>query len=412
MEHKKKKTKLYFFTAEYPFFSGIGEPFIENEIPYLSDGFDEVVVLPYGKVGVCHELPEKVRLELLSFNSKFHFTDTFLIIKILFYEFIHMRNRLFFLKKIRTLVAILKNSIYVSRSIEKLISFNRGDTNTETIYYSYWMDEWALALAILKDEGKINSFVFRCGGFDIWDERHEGNYLPFRFYIYNKTSGIYPNSKMGEKYLKKINHFSDKIKCLYWGTIDKGLNPFDEKEITSIVSCSSMIPLKRVNIIVSLLKHINLPLKWVHFGDGPLKEELLEQIKTLPENIKVELKGNVNNSIIIDYYTKNSVTCFINTSSTESLPVSIQEAISFGIPVIATNVGGVSEIVNDQTGLLIAKDFDEKEVASVVRRMIFDQFTNSEYRKTIRDFWLENFSAKKNYTEFVKVLTTKAYDKV
>jgi len=43
---------------------------------------------------------------------------------------------------------------------------------------------------------------------------------------------------------------------------------------------------------------------------------------------------------VLNYYASNPVDVFINTSSSEGLPVSIMEAMSFGIPVIATNVGG------------------------------------------------------------------------
>lgn len=40
-------------------------------------------------------------------------------------------------------------------------------------------------------------------------------------------------------------------------------------------------------------------------------------------------------------------------SDSEGIPVSIMEAMSFGIPVIARNVGGMSEIVNEENGLLL-----------------------------------------------------------
>ncbi len=404
MGDKKNKTKLLFFTAEYPFFKGIGEPFIENEIGYLADAFTEVIIFPYNKTGASRDVPSNIKIGNLSFTSKITFIDIFLIIKILLYEFSNVKNRMFFLKKIRMWASVLKKAVLSSKSLENII---RSENNTELIYYSYWMNEWALVLAILKHRGIINNFVFRCGGYDIWDERHEGNYLPFRYYIYNKTSGIYPNSKMGEKYLKAYNHYADKIKCLYWGTKDKGLNPFDVNEIPCIVSCSSLIPLKRVDRIIDVLKWIDLPLKWVHFGDGPLKHDLHCKIKTLPKNISVEFKGNITNDCILDYYITNSITCFISTSSTESMPVSIQEAISFGIPVIATNVGGVSEMVNNQTGLLLNANFEEKEVARIIKKMIFDPFPQIEYRKKIKQFWLENFNAANTYKEFVKILQKK-----
>ena len=58
---------------------------------------------------------------------------------------------------------------------------------------------------------------------------------------------------------------------------------------------------------------------------------------------------------------------FINVSSTEGIPVSIMEAMSFGIPVIATAVGGTPEIVNNENGYLLSKDPSAKELAEVIQ---------------------------------------------
>ena len=54
----------------------------------------------------------------------------------------------------------------------------------------------------------------------------------------------------------------------------------------------------------------------------------------------------------------------MNVSESEGIPVSIMEASSFGIPVIATNVGGVGEIVeNGYNGLLLNKDFLNRDLS-------------------------------------------------
>ncbi len=399
MDSKKDHTILFLFTAEFPF--SLGETFIENEMPYLSEGFSKVVVFPFKKEGGMRELQNNIQVRILSSAADLSFRDYLLLFKILCYEFLKMNRKLFFLKNSATWISQLKKGIVLSKSLEKEILARDNDA---TVYYSYWMNEWALALSVLKHRNKIKSFVFRCGGYDIWDERYDGNYLPFRFYMYKMSSGIYPNSMVGERYIKAYQHFAYKVRCLYWGTNDQGLNPFDSNKIACIVSCSSLIPLKRINKIIGILKEVSFPIKWVHFGDGPLKEDLIDQMKVLPSHVIVEMKGNVRNNEVMDYYKNNSVTCFINASSTESLPVSIQEAISFGIPVIAPNVGGVSEIVNEETGLLLEADFVESEVAYLLKDLIRNKFSQADYRKNVRIFWSKKFSANENYPAFVKLL--------
>ena len=84
------------------------------------------------------------------------------------------------------------------------------------------------------------------------------------------------------------------------------------------------------------------------------------------------------------------------------MPFSIVEAISFGIPVIATDVGGTNEIVNQTTGILIDKNFKPIQLAKIV-----DDFSlqNKKYSsEVIRNFWLENFHSEKNYNKFIKQL--------
>lgn len=57
------------------------------------------------------------------------------------------------------------------------------------------------------------------------------------------------------------------------------------------VSCASVIPLKRVHLMIEILKHINMPVKWTHIGDGVLFEELKAKTKTLANHIVCDLKG-------------------------------------------------------------------------------------------------------------------------
>ena len=58
-------------------------------------------------------------------------------------------------------------------------------------------------------------------------------------------------------------------------------------------------------------------------------------------------------------------------SETEGIPVSIMEAQSYGIPVIATNVGGTSEIVHDGiNGVLLSRNFDTADLLNAIETVI------------------------------------------
>ena len=96
---------------------------------------------------------------------------------------------------------------------------------------------------------------------------------------------------------------------------------------------------------------------------------------------------------------------FINVSEYEGIPVSIMEAISAGIPVIATDVGGTSEIIDEKFGKLIPKDFKVEYLAEIITKFHFKSFEEkNEMRNSARLFWNEKFNAEKNYNEFAKYL--------
>ena len=73
-----------------------------------------------------------------------------------------------------------------------------------------------------------------------------------------------------------------------------------------------------------------------------LREYIEDNISSLPSTISVKIMGRMKNKDIYSLYEKEKPDLFINLSSSEGIPVSIMEAMSFGIPVISTDVGGTT----------------------------------------------------------------------
>ena len=105
-------------------------------------------------------------------------------------------------------------------------------------------------------------------------------------------------------------------------------------------------------------------------------------------------------------YKEKEYHLFINVSSLEGIPVSIMEAISFGIPCIATDVGGNREIVfNGVNGTLVGKDITPNELYKAIESYILmDEERYLRYRKDARRIWTEYFDAARNYSSFVDEL--------
>ena len=279
------------------------------------------------------------------------------------------------------------------------------------VFYSYWFLIPALAAARLSERFGVPA-VSRAHGYDLYEERNATGTLPFRSYLANHLTAIRPCSMQGEQYLlgRTQNH-SAEIRHAYLGTVDHGpravssLPPPTEPFI--IASCSALKPLKRVWLIADVLCHITeRPIKWIHFGSGPQEdiEKVLSSCRALPDNVSFELAGAVDNARLLEYYKNNDIHLFINISTHEGLPVSLMEAISFGIPIIATDVGGSREITQPEFGTLLTSTYDDtliKEAADAILRFI--SMTDDEYehrRIAARTFWEQHFKASKNHSEF------------
>jgi len=393
---------LNFFTAEYPFRGS--ESYIENEIPILGDNFSKIKIFPHFFEKENHrDIPKNA--EICQLNESFNGEELsilywLLIIKFFIIELFYARNKVYYLKNFGKWLSLLKiaakKAVYIK---------NNNLLLNDAVCYSFWMNDWALVLVFLKEKKIIKDFVFRCGGFDIWDERYEGNYLPFRGLVYKYTTKVFPNTLLGEEYIKERTSFPKKIAHKYFGTKDFGIGRFNDEDPFTIVSISNVIPLKRVELIIEILKHVKIPYRWIHFGDGPEMDNVKLKAKKYLNANQYSFAGRLPNfSDVLKCYSEYTVNLFISTSSTEGLPVTIQESISFGVPIIATNVGGVSEIVNETTGYLIDKNFDPKEVAKLIEEFSVSEFNSLKKRERIRTFWKQNFEATEVYSRFCVTL--------
>lgn len=159
-------------------------------------------------------------------------------------------------------------------------------------------------------------------------------------------------------------------------------------------------------LIQALAEIKDLQLKWVHFGDGPNFNNLKELAqRRLAKNIDFEFKGRMSNPEVLLYYQKHQPEMFINVSSTEGVPVSIMEAMSFGIPVIATNVGGNSEIVNEKNGILLNPNATSIEIEHAIRMIAgLTDIERNDKMKSALSTWDEIYNAKRNYMHFIETV--------
>jgi glycosyltransferase involved in cell wall biosynthesis len=112
-------------------------------------------------------------------------------------------------------------------------------------------------------------------------------------------------------------------------------------------------PVKRIDLVLSIAKDLKLRYANLEFevnvvGDGQLKKELEQIAKN--SQLPVKFLG-WKDSVDAEYINSHVL---LSTSDSEGTPISFMEAASFGLPIITTNVGGVSDLVeHNVTGLVI-----------------------------------------------------------
>lgn len=412
----KKQKILVLLTESFPF--DRKENFLESEINFIN-GFDQVLIFSCSVVDVNYqrELDDpKIKIfPFLFLQSESNIHKFFRYLNSLFQipfwqELRHMQklNRLN-LNIFKTSLDFVSFSEQRVKKISKIIKDN-VPPNSEIVFYSYWLYYHAYIGTRLKQKFVKSKAISRAHRFDVHEEHRPDSYLPMRSYIFENLDAVYSISDYTKHYLER-NYFTgkDNFKVSKLGTIDYGICTVNiNRKPLKLVSCSSLIPLKRVHKIIEALKIIqDIEIEWTHFGDGILLEKLCELSKDVSANIKINLKGNVSNPELMSAYMKEDFHLFINVSSIEGVPVSIMEAISFGIPVVATDVGGVSEVVFDgDNGLLLDENFNTEELVAKIKYFAYlENEKYKEFREKAREIWLEKYNAETNYRKFYSDLT-------
>jgi len=176
-----------------------------------------------------------------------------------------------------------------------------------------------------------------------------------------------------------------------------------------IVSCSTVQDLKRVNMIAEAVSLIGRDdLEWYHFGDGPLMNDLKERISKYDTRVRkrIHLLGRRDNLEVKEFYASHNVDLFINVSTTEGLPISVMEAMSYSIPVLVTDVGGEREIVDHgENGYIVPVDISSTDLAKCIESHL-DKEASCLYkmRDSARRKWEKKFNLERNIEFYIKEL--------
>jgi glycosyltransferase involved in cell wall biosynthesis len=405
---------LIFFTSQFPF--GSGETFVENEFPFLAAAFDRIFIISNKTDGPqTRSIPPAIDIIRIPYSSSFPYKAAALahiFSPVILNELNFIRQKLNLPLNRQILSALFTSyakAFETASFINRLIVDYKIELNG-ALFYSYWMNDIAAGIALFKSRNKQAKAICRAHGWDVYFERHQPPYLPLRNFIVQHLNACYCISENGQAYIKNLCSFSnvENVRLSRLGTLNQqGLRSTANGNKLTIVSCSGIIALKRINLIIdslALLKGFDV--EWIHFGSGMLEKSMqtlaAEKLSSL-QHVKYRFAGQFSNPELLAWYAVNSIDLFINVSTTEGLPVSMMEAGSFGIPVIATNVGGVSEIIeHGQNGFLVPGNAIAAQVAEQIEFFYhLQQVQKEKMRQCAIEKWDSKFNAQKNYGNFI-----------
>lgn len=408
---------LLLFTSSYPYDYSAESAFIQPELDYLTKVFEQIVLVPRICVGRIFSLPRGVEVNnqyaallrqaahpgkmfQFAFSSQCFFREMRRHPEILLYP-----------SKILKLVLFSARAELTRRWTMNFID-TRPDVDHCT-FYSYWFDHTTTGLAMVKQNFPGAKLISRAHGYDIYEEYYYPHYWPCRAETLQVLDRLFVASDAGRKHLcEHYPEYVSKFETAHLGTRDPAfVNQPSSDSIFRIVSCASIVPVKRLSLLLDGIATAarlrpEQKFEWIHFGGGKGLETLRRRtVRTFPPNVQGQFLGHIPNVEVLHYYREHPVDVFINVSSTEGgAPVSIQEAISYGIPVIATSVGGNPEIVSERNGILLSPDPASQEIAQAIFAFLDDPEMATRKRQGSRSVWVEQYNATVNFRTFAERL--------
>ncbi len=155
------------------------------------------------------------------------------------------------------------------------------------------------------------------------------------------------------------------------------------------------ILIKAVAVLLNSFQKIRLTI----VGDGMIRQKLESLVDRLGIKNNVAFTGFVPNEKVVEYLNKFDIFVMPSVGEGESFGVAAVEAMATGLPVVASNVGGLPEVVDDgKTGMLV-KPGDVEDLKRALEFYIFSRDARIEHGKKGREKVKKLYNWKDNAKE-------------
>jgi glycosyltransferase involved in cell wall biosynthesis len=249
---------------------------------------------------------------------------------------------------------------------------------------------------------------------NIWDTAEMVNDLAIGKQVLKEADKIVVVSNATKNYVLSLGANAAKIRVLHNGVDLKRFKPLPEvkgemrKKLGISQDACVVMTVRRLvykNGIDTLIESAGIAVKknpklvFVVVGKGPDFEEIKERIVQLGMQRNFRLMGFISDKDLPFYY--NLADLFVLPSkSGEGLPLVALEAMACGLPVVATNVGGTSEVMSEEYGKLVQPNSPNSLAEAILE---YSCKKLAALKKELRTMMEQKYSWDRNVKKLVKI---------
>lgn len=237
-----------------------------------------------------------------------------------------------------------------------------------------------------------NKIIYTVHGFDSIRIAYR-KFLPLEKFLQYRCAAIIGVSKYDERNLLKEGIYKN-VSTVYNGIykpVHLKNNPFDQfKEYKHKILCIARLsPPKKHNLFIEIAQKLpEYAFIWIGNQNTPEFER--------PKN--VFFMGNISSA---GSYTEHADLFFL-PSNYEGLPMVILESLSMGTPVIASAVGGITEILDGKNGQALVNDTDK--MANAIKKFLsLSNEEKSKIKKNAYETYLNHFTIDKMVNGYLDI---------
>ena len=226
--------------------------------------------------------------------------------------------------------------------------------------------------------------------FDDFQENKHGIFISLqkiiRNWSINKSNLIITPSQHLKTFINKIG-VDNKILVINNGvTIQETNNKVFQNSIIQLLVVSRLVTQKNIDSIIKAVKVMeNEGIILNIVGDGSEINNLKNLVENYDLKEKVNFIGKIENAKLNKYLSNADI--FVQASNYEGLPHSILEAINYEIPILSTEVGGCSVLLNKgERGYIIPLPISETGISDGIRTIINNKKEAMSKAKVAKEF--------------------------